>query len=143
MAEVWVASNLVDDGTRYRLIRADDLRQLQLIGDEARPRLLAQVPGGQVSGWVPLLDSPEPQYARFSGTVDGNGVRPPVPEHFHLERAAALDAARLQVREEGHSVVVRAVVERGGWVWRAMSYGTFRGQRPASAEVAAAHAVAS
>ncbi|MET8807924.1 hypothetical protein [Streptomyces sp. NPDC004546] len=135
-----MATNLTDDGDQYGLIHADDLRHLRLIGD--RPRLLAQVPGGEVSGWVPLVDSPEPSYARFSGSV-GSEARPPLPEHFHLELAAALDAARLQVREEGHSVVVRAVVERSGWVWRAVSYGAILGQRSASVEVPAAHAVAS
>jgi hypothetical protein len=142
MAEVWVATNLVDDGKRYRLIRADDLRHLQLVGDEARPRLLAQVPGGQVSGWVPLVDSPEPQYARFSGLVDGK-VRPPVPEHFHLELARALDVARLQAAKEGHSLIVRPVLDGDTWVWRVDGSGVVLAERGALAEVSTPHAAAS
>ncbi|MFG2681342.1 hypothetical protein [Streptomyces sp. NPDC048392] len=139
MADVWVATNLVDDGKRYRLIRADDLRHLQLVGD--RPRLIAEVPGGQESGWVPLVDSREP-YARFSGTVDA-GTRPPLPEHFHLELLIALDDARLRVRDEGRSLVVRAVTQGGGWVWRADYYAVLLGAGSVLAEVSAPHAAAS
>jgi hypothetical protein len=140
MAEVWVATSLVDDGTRYRLIRADDLRYLRLVGE--RPRLMAQVPGGQASGWVPLVDSPEP-YARFSGTVNGDGMRPPLPEHFHLELARALDAARLRAREEGHSLLVRPVLDGNTWTWRVDSSGLVLQERPALAEVAAPEGAAS
>ncbi|MGN9763073.1 hypothetical protein [Streptomyces sp. SD31] len=130
MAEVWVATNLADDGKRYRLIRADDLRHLQLVG-EVRPRLMAQVPGG-VSGWVPLVDSPE-AVPRFSGVMGGAVMRPPVPEHFHLELARALDVARLRVREDGHSLIVRAVVEGSRWMWRAESYVELLGEGAALA----------
>lgn len=140
MAEVWVATSLADDGKRYRLIRADDLRYLQLVGE--RPRLMAQVPGGQVSGWVPLVDSPEP-YARFTGTVNVDAVRPPLPEHFHLELARALDEARLRAREEGHSLIVRPVLDGSTWTWRVDSSGLVLQERPALAEVSAPKAAAS
>src|SRR4051794_28777134 len=77
---------------------------------EARPRLIAQVPGGQTSGWAPPVDSPESYARRLAGVVD-DGVRPPLPDHFHLELARALDTARLQAREEGHSPLVRPVLD--------------------------------
>lgn len=141
MAEVWVATSLTDDGDRYGLVHADDLRHLRLVG-EKRPRLLAQLPGGEVSGWVPLVDSAEQQF-RVSPVV-GVNMQPPLPDHFHLQLVAALDAARLQASEEGHSVVVRAVVERDAWVWRAVSYSAFLGQRrPALTEVSEPRAAAS
>lgn len=143
MAEVWVASNLIDDGKRYRLIRADDLRHLQIVGDKARPRLLAQVLGGQVSGWVPLVDSPEPQYARFSGVMAGNGIRPPLPEHFHLELARALDTARLRAVDEGHSLIVRPVLDGNRWTWRVDSTDAVLEEKHALAEVSPPHAAAS
>ncbi|MBP5888778.1 MULTISPECIES: hypothetical protein [Streptomyces] len=141
MAEVWVATNLSEDGKRYRLIRAEDVRHMQLVGE--RPRLLVQVPGGEVSGWVTLVDSPEP-YSRFAGVgLDGAAARPPVPDHFHLELAAALDAARLRARDEGQPLVVRPVIERDGWVWRTEGYAVLLGERSALAELAAPHAAAS
>jgi hypothetical protein len=140
MAEVWVATSLVDDGDRYRLIRADDLRHLQLVGE--RPRLMAQVPGGQVSGWVPLVDSPQP-YVRFAGTVNADSVRPPLPEHFHLELARTLDAARLQAAKEGYSLIVLPVLEGGTWRWRTQTYGALLGERRGLAEVSAPEAAAS
>src|SRR4051812_38680515 len=116
MAEVWVATNLTEDGERYRLIRGDDVRHMQLVGE--RPRLLVQVRGGQASGWLAVVDSPEP-YSRFAGVgLDGSDARPQVPDHFHLELAAALDAARLTARNEGQPLVIRPVIERDGWVWR-------------------------
>lgn len=140
MAGVWVATSLIDDGTRYRLIRADDLRYLQLVGE--RPQLMAQVPGGQVSGWVSLVDSPEP-YARFSGTVNGDGVRPPLPEHFHLELVRALDAARLRALKEGHSLIVRPVLDGNTWTWRVDSSGLVLQERPEPSEIPAPEAAAS
>lgn len=140
MAEVWVATNLADDGGRYALIRSDDLRHLKLVGD--RPRLLAQVPGGEVSGWVALADSPEPR-TRFSGVMDGSPPPPPLPDHFHLELTAALDAARLQAAKEGYSLIVRPVLDGAMWRWKTETYGVALGERRALADVSAPRAAAS
>jgi len=140
MAEVWVATNLTDDGGRYALIRADDVRHLRLVGE--RPRLLAQVPGGEVSGWVALADSPEPR-TRFSGVMDGASPPPPLPDHFHLELAAALDAARLQAAKEGYPLIVRPVLDGEMWRWRTETYGAVLGERRALAEVPVPRAAAS
>lgn len=141
MADVWVATNLTEDDGRYRLIRAEDVRHMQLVGE--RPRLLAQVPGGEVSGWMALVDSPEP-YSRFAGAgLDGSTARPPVPDHFHLELAAALAAAHVRARAEGQPLVIRPVIEGNAWVWRADNYAVLRGARSALAEVPTSRAAAS
>jgi hypothetical protein len=139
MAEVWVATNVKDDGERYALIRADDVRHLRLVGD--RPRLLAQVPGGEVSGWVALADSPAPA-TRFSGVMDGSPP-PPLPDHFHLELTAVLDAARLQASKEGYPVIVRPVLDGAMWRWKTETYGAALGERRALTEVSAPRAAAS
>lgn len=139
MAEVWVATRLTDDGARYRLIRADDLRHLELVG-EPRPRLMAQVPGGD-SGWVVLADSPESR-PRFSGVMDG-GCPPALPDHFHLELAAALERARLQAATEGCSLIVCPVIDGNTWRWRTETCGAALGERRTLADVSAPRTAAS
>lgn len=120
MAEVWVATNRADDETPD-LIRADDLRHLRLVG-KGRPRLVSQGPGSDVT----LVDSPDTVGRRFSGVVGTeSGERPPLPRMFHLDLAAALEAARIRAAGESQPVVVHAVLDGGTWQWSAETYGAF------------------
>ncbi|MFJ6709247.1 MULTISPECIES: hypothetical protein [unclassified Streptomyces] len=138
MSDVWVATNLTDDGEMYGLLRADDLRHLRLVG-KPRPRLVAQLPGSpDGDGWVPLVDSgPEPASARFSGVVNGATTRPVLPAQFHLELISALEAARLRAAGEGQPLVVRAMYEGTTWRWRTDTYGAALAQIGAPAAAAA------
>ncbi|MDT0484509.1 hypothetical protein [Streptomyces doebereineriae] len=63
-----------------------------------------------------LVDSPEPPIC-LAGVMTGAGT-PPLPEHFHRALVRELDAARLQVSKDGCSVIVRPVLDSGGWRWR-------------------------
>ncbi|MEU0061255.1 hypothetical protein [Streptomyces sp. NPDC006334] len=113
---------------------------MQLVGE--RPRLLVQVPGGEVSGWVALVDRPEPNF-RFTGVgLNGSSAPPPVPDHFHLELAAALDLARLKASDEGQPLVVRPVIEGDAWVWQTESCAVLLKERSSLAELAAPRAAA-
>ncbi|MDX3867240.1 hypothetical protein [Streptomyces europaeiscabiei] len=143
MSEVWVATNLTDDGEMYGLLRAGDLRHLRLVG-KPRPRLMAHLPGSPDSdGWVPIVDSgPEPSATRFSGVMDGAAPRPVVPAQFHLELVSALEAARIRAAGEGQPLVVRATYEGSDWRWRTDTYGAALAQIGAPAAAAAAEKTA-
>jgi len=139
MSQVWVATNLTDDGEMYGLLRADDLRHLRLVG-KPRPRLIAHLPGSpDRDGWVPLVDSgPEPSTARFSGVVNEATSRPPLPAQFHLELISTLEAARIRAAGEGQPLVVRATYEGVTWRWQTDTYGVALATIGAPAAAAAA-----
>ncbi|MGJ5899401.1 hypothetical protein ACSCBZ_46800 [Streptomyces niveiscabiei] len=115
-----MATNLADEES-YRLLRADDLRHLQLL--EAPRRLVVCLPGGP-GEWTPIVDGgPGPSVFRFSGVVDRPVFRPVLPAHFHLRLVEALEAARVRAIGERRLQVVQAAHDGTVWQWHTDTWG--------------------